>query len=474
MVPVTEARVTVDEHLWDRATVDGSPHDHTFVQSAREVRTVAVTADARATHVVSGVRDLVLLKSTGSEFHGFLVDDYTTLQPTTDRVMATALTARWRWTAVPDDADGACGEVREVLVSRFGALHSLALQQTLWEMGCGVLEARGDVAEIRLSAPNRHHFLADLEPFGLENPGEVFYAADRPYGLIEVEVAPRRPGRGARGLVVASRLRREPPGAAAVRGTLLRHRRGGDRWLETIRPSGSTVPADGLQPGGGLRAEEGRHVGSGSRRSSGTAARWPTAQGLDEASADSGRPPRELLGARRDRRGEHRNRPSKCVSAPPPRVRPADGSAELAKLGQQQRGPGSGPGGEERVDRLAGMPTRFAVPDTAGVGLLGVHVQPNERGRVAPGRRCRSRATSRAAGPGSARRVSSSACTEPLTTTSVRPRNMLGDLSMGGNDRTRNAVVTCVRRRLGPVDPAGEDLAGAVASPRRATRRTRR
>ena len=188
VVPVTEARVTVDEHLWDRATVDGSPHDHTFVQSAREVRTVAVTADARGAHVVSGVRDLVLLKSTGSEFSGFLVDDYTTLQPTTDRVMATALTARWRWTAVPDDADGAYGDVRGVLVSRFGALHSLALQQTLWEMGCGVLEARDDVAEIRLSAPNRHHFLADLEPFGLANPGEVFHAADRPYGLIEVAV----------------------------------------------------------------------------------------------------------------------------------------------------------------------------------------------------------------------------------------------------------------------------------------------
>lgn len=186
--PVREARVTVDEHVWERATVDGSPHEHTFVQRAREVRTVAVTATTEAVHVLSGLRDLVLLKSTGSEFRGFLTDRYTTLQPTTDRVMATALSARWRWSSVPDDPDAAYEQVREVLVSRFGGLHSLALQQTLWEMGRGVLEARDDVAEIRLSAPNRHHFLADLEPFGLENRGEVFYAADRPYGLIEVEV----------------------------------------------------------------------------------------------------------------------------------------------------------------------------------------------------------------------------------------------------------------------------------------------
>jgi urate oxidase len=67
-------------------------------------------------------------------------------------------------------------------------VHSLALQQTLFEMGRAVLAARPDVAEIRLSAPNKHHFLADLAPFGLRNPGEVFYAADRPYGLIQATV----------------------------------------------------------------------------------------------------------------------------------------------------------------------------------------------------------------------------------------------------------------------------------------------
>jgi urate oxidase len=185
--PVGAARVVVDEHAWERAVVDGTPHDHTFVRRGQEVRTVAVTATADETHVLSGLRDLVLLKSTGSEFAGFLTDRYTTLEPTTDRVMATALSARWRWRDLPADADTAYDQVRTELVSRFGGLHSLALQQTLWEMGRAVLGARDDVAEVRLSAPNKHHFLADLEPFGLANPGEVFYAADRPYGLIEVE-----------------------------------------------------------------------------------------------------------------------------------------------------------------------------------------------------------------------------------------------------------------------------------------------
>ena len=187
--PVSSAQVVVEEHRWDRATVGGRPHDHTFVRSGAETRTAVVTAYDGGEHVLSGLAGLVLLKSTGSEFRDFLVDDLTTLPPATDRVLATALTARWRWDRLPGDGyDAAYDVVRALLVSRFGGLHSLALQQTLWEMGRTVLGARADVAELRMSAPNKHHNLVDLTPFGLENPGEVFVATDRPYGLIEVVV----------------------------------------------------------------------------------------------------------------------------------------------------------------------------------------------------------------------------------------------------------------------------------------------
>ena len=84
----------------------------------------------------------------------------------------------WPW-------DEAFAQVRQILLERFAVPHSRALQQTLWDMGSAVLGARDDIAEIRLSAPNKHHFLADLSPYGLDNPGEVFHADDRPYGLIQ-------------------------------------------------------------------------------------------------------------------------------------------------------------------------------------------------------------------------------------------------------------------------------------------------
>src|SRR5215469_7995727 len=197
IAPVSSARVEVEEYRWERVSVAGQPHPHTFQRTADEVRTTAVTALGTAgrkgtpiSWVVSGLKDLVVLKSTGSEFSGFLKDRYTTLAETSDRILATSLTARWRYATNRrlKSWDEAYEQIRQVLLEGFATLHSLALQQTLIEMGRAALEARDDVAEIRLSAPNKHHFLADLSPFGLDNPGEVFHAADRPYGLIQCAV----------------------------------------------------------------------------------------------------------------------------------------------------------------------------------------------------------------------------------------------------------------------------------------------
>ena len=74
---------------------------------------------------------------------------------------------------------------RAALVEAFVDTYSLSLQQTLYQMGRRVLEKRPEIVEVRLSLPNKHHLLVDLAPFGLDNPNEVFVAADRPYGLIE-------------------------------------------------------------------------------------------------------------------------------------------------------------------------------------------------------------------------------------------------------------------------------------------------
>ncbi|MFD5827576.1 factor-independent urate hydroxylase [Lentzea sp. NPDC060358] len=182
--PISGARILVDEHSWER--IGG--HDHAFVQGSNEKRTTAVTVEGAQAWVVSGVRDFVVLKSTGSEFHGYPKDPYTTLKETDDRILATSVTARWRYAGTDADWAKSFAGIRAVMLKTFADKHSLSLQQTLYAMGEAVLQSHAEVAEVRLSMPNKHHFPVDLGPFGLDNDNEVFYAADRPYGLIEGSV----------------------------------------------------------------------------------------------------------------------------------------------------------------------------------------------------------------------------------------------------------------------------------------------
>jgi urate oxidase len=186
--PVRAARIEIDEYAWQRAIVDGVEHDHTWIRKGQEVRTAAITVDDDGEWVIGGLKDLLILKSTGSEFAGFYQDPYTVLEPTHDRVLATSLVAQWRFTTTEAPWDRVYTGVKSELVQQFAGVHSRALQQTLYAMGKAVLQRYPFIAEVRLSAPNKHHFVYDLAPFGLENDNEVFHADDRPYGLIQAAV----------------------------------------------------------------------------------------------------------------------------------------------------------------------------------------------------------------------------------------------------------------------------------------------
>ena len=185
---VTGARMAVEQYSWDRIATAAGKHDHAFSKGTAETRTTVVRKDGDAETVISGLTGLVVLKSTGSEFWGFPDVEYTSLVETTDRILATAVTARWLYTSSDVEWDKAFAAVRGALLEEFATTHSLSLQQTLYTMGKGALEAVPEIAEIRLSLPNKHHFLVDLGTWGLDNPNQVFYAADRPYGLIEASI----------------------------------------------------------------------------------------------------------------------------------------------------------------------------------------------------------------------------------------------------------------------------------------------
>ena len=189
---VAGGRWEAESYRWDRIQAHGAPHDHSFVRNGQEVRTAVLVRDGVDRHLLSGLKDLTVLKSTQSGFAGYPRDRYTTLPETTDRILATEVSARWRYRTGTDfgslDFNKGYEDIKALLLEGFTEKYSLALQQTLFDMGAKVLEAHREIDEIRFSMPNKHHFLVDLSPFGLDNPNEVFFAADRPYGLIEATV----------------------------------------------------------------------------------------------------------------------------------------------------------------------------------------------------------------------------------------------------------------------------------------------
>jgi urate oxidase len=181
--PITRARIAVEQYPWSAIPSGG----HSFLRSGDYVRGTVVVHDAElGTSVVSGVDELVVLNTTGSEFGGFPHDEYTTLGEATDRMLATKVSTWWRYrgAGVGNWAEAHAAAL-QALLAGFAETYSYSLQQTLYAIGTRIIETVPAICEVRLALPNKHHFLVDLEPFGLRNDNEVYYAADRPYGLIE-------------------------------------------------------------------------------------------------------------------------------------------------------------------------------------------------------------------------------------------------------------------------------------------------
>lgn len=202
--PIHRARIRIEEYAWERiATSDGNSKfigadevKHSFARKGMETRVSQITYDGENWEVISGLKDLTVMNSTNSEFWGYVKDKYTTLKEAYDRILATDVSARWRYNWTSDEQpmpnwEKSYEQARKHMLHAFAETYSLSLQQTLYQMGSRIINSRSEIDEIRFSLPNNHHFLVDLEPFGLKNDtadGAVYFAADRPYGLIEATV----------------------------------------------------------------------------------------------------------------------------------------------------------------------------------------------------------------------------------------------------------------------------------------------
>lgn len=181
-------RVEISAQFWDRLAA-AERDAQAFIRRGPEVRTARVAADREHIEVDAGISDMLILKSSRSAFTGFMKDELTTLPETTDRILATSLTASWRYFGGPVKFNDAWSEVREALLYAFARHDSASVQHTLHAMGEAVLQRVAEIERIHLVMPNKHHLPIDLTRLGLENRNEIFVPTDEPHGLIEATIA---------------------------------------------------------------------------------------------------------------------------------------------------------------------------------------------------------------------------------------------------------------------------------------------
>jgi urate oxidase len=186
---VAKVDIQVQEKAWERMMVDGAPEATTFKMGGPEVQTAHAERErGGAWHVTSGVDGLTILKTTKSAFTGYIKDKLTTLKPATDRIFGTRATVTWEYAAAAPDYAAVRARILAALLKEFARHDSMSVQHTLFDMGKAALARAPEITRIRLSMPNLHHLLAELSPFGLDNPNHIFVPIDEPHGTIEATV----------------------------------------------------------------------------------------------------------------------------------------------------------------------------------------------------------------------------------------------------------------------------------------------
>jgi urate oxidase len=184
---VSRVYISIEETLWARLPLGGKPHASAFTRNGDERRTALLVGTREGTTIRSGIRSLVVLKTSNTAFEKFMRDPFTTLKEEKNQVLATAIGADWLYPKTDEEIEfgPTWHGVRQMLLETFAEHKSMSLQHTLYAMGEAVLNNFDNIREIHLTLPNKHFDLIDLDPLGMDNPSAVFLPTDEPQGTIE-------------------------------------------------------------------------------------------------------------------------------------------------------------------------------------------------------------------------------------------------------------------------------------------------
>ena len=199
---VARVEIRCEEIPWTRMRIGDHPHDHAFIGGSSERNHCSVIGhnfpgQPEPTLIMQcGFSGLQVLKTTGSGFTNFWRDEFTTLPETEDRILATTISANWfctdptgQFLDLTSNWSEFRQQIRSAMLGVFANQYSKSVQHTLYDMGRAALEACQFVGAIEITMPNQHHVLANLAPFGLQNPNEVFVPTSEPFGNISATIA---------------------------------------------------------------------------------------------------------------------------------------------------------------------------------------------------------------------------------------------------------------------------------------------
>ena len=209
---IKKAHVDLTQHRWTRIrpSSTGTAHGHSFRRDGDDKRTVSAMVDASLgldrvkADLKAGLKDVFVLKSTGSSFDGFIQDEFTTLKETQDRVFSTVIACSYDLKlpqkdpecfslqdAVDAPLDKISDSVRNITLDTFAVDFSASVQATLYTMEDRIIEANALVNDVSYSLPNKHYIPIDLS-FYQEKKGaanDVLLPTEFPSGLITATVS---------------------------------------------------------------------------------------------------------------------------------------------------------------------------------------------------------------------------------------------------------------------------------------------
>ncbi|THH14229.1 hypothetical protein EW146_g6082 [Bondarzewia mesenterica] len=214
---IHKAFITVEQLRWARiGENEGKGHTHSFWRDGDEKKFVKVEVDATkgkealVGKVEAGLRDLLVLKSTGSAFESFVRDEYTTLVDVDDRIFSTSIDLTYTFKpfaiqapkdekklefgasnvgdaakdGAPWDGDNATALARNITLDVFANDESASVQATLYKMAQRILAEDEYIQSVSYALPNKHYIPVDMKYIGVDNltpsAAEVFIPVSAP------------------------------------------------------------------------------------------------------------------------------------------------------------------------------------------------------------------------------------------------------------------------------------------------------